>query len=100
MTINPIATNAIGVQNKIADTQETLQKSSVDFSELLVNALNEVNSAQKASEIIGDQFMLGEIDSIHDVKIAGLKADLTLNLAVEVTNKVLGAYSEIMRLQL
>ncbi|MBM7560579.1 flagellar hook-basal body complex protein FliE [Fusibacter tunisiensis] len=96
-----------GIQNigslnldKIKEVNQTLDSGQVNFSELLADALNSVNADQNYSTEIGNAFLLGEIDSVHDVSIAGMKADLSLNLAVEVTNKLLAAYSEIMRLQL
>lgn len=102
MAIQSIINNPIKVMEnqRIADVNKSLGDSKVNFSDLLMNAIDNVNVAQRESEILGDQFMLGEIDNIHDVKIAGVKADLTLSLATEVTSKLLGAYNEIMRLQL
>jgi flagellar hook-basal body complex protein FliE len=92
----------IGITNtdKINEVNRTLDKGKVNFSELLEEALSSVNTDQLNSQAMGEAFLLGEIDSVHDVSIAGMKADLSLNLAVEVTNKLLAAYSEIMRLQL
>lgn len=103
MAIQTIGTNPIQVMShqKLSEVNKTLNKeNNVNFGEMLLNAMDSVNEAQKTSEILGDKFMIGEIDNIHDVKIAGLKADLSLTLATEVTNKLLAAYNEIMRLQL
>jgi flagellar hook-basal body complex protein FliE len=86
--------------NKLLQVNKALESNKVDFSELLTNALERVNDDQLNSQNIGEAFLLGEIDSLHDVTIAGVKADLSINLAVEVTNKLLSAYNEIMRLQL
>jgi flagellar hook-basal body complex protein FliE len=86
--------------NKLMEVNKALETNKVDFSELLTNALDRVNDDQINSQNMGEAFMLGEIDSLHDVTIAGMKADLSINLAVAVTNKLLSAYNEIMRLQL
>ncbi|MCD4714588.1 MAG: flagellar hook-basal body complex protein FliE [Clostridiales bacterium] len=100
MAINGIQSNMSITGNKLMEVNKALETNKVDFSELLTNALDRVNDDQINSQNMGEAFMLGEIDSLHDVTIAGMKADLSINLAVEVTNKLLSAYNEIMRLQL
>ncbi|MBE0450139.1 MAG: flagellar hook-basal body complex protein FliE [Clostridia bacterium] len=100
MAINGIQNNLSITGNKLMEVNKALESNKVDFSELLTNALDRVNDDQIHSQNMGNAFMLGEIDSLHDVTIAGMKADLSINLAVEVTNKLLSAYNEILRLQL
>lgn len=100
MSIGSIQNIGLVNTEKINEVNRTLDKGKVNFSELLEEALASVNTDQLNSQAMSEAFLLGEIDSVHDVSIAGMKADLSLNLAVEVTNKLLAAYSEIMRLQL
>ncbi len=93
--------NVTGLDSqKIQQVNQTLEKQSIDFSKLMVDALEKVNLDQYESQLASSAFLVGESDNIHDVKIAGMKAELSLNLAVEVTNKIISAYNEIMRLQL
>lgn len=66
----------------------------------MTKSLEKVNNDQIYSEKMDNLFSLGVIDNVSDVSIAAMKADLSINLAVEVTNKLLSAYNEIMRLQL
>ncbi len=100
MAISGIQSNMSITGNKLLEVNKALESNKVDFSELLSNALERVNDDQINSQNMNEAFMLGEIDNLHDVTIAGMKADLSINLAVEVTNKLLSAYNEIMRLQL
>ena len=86
--------------NIIKADNTTKNVSNVDFKELLVNALEEVNQDQLYAEEMDQKFMLGEVSNIHDVMIASQKAELSLSFAVEVRNKVLEAYKEIMRIQM
>ncbi|MCH4888716.1 flagellar hook-basal body complex protein FliE [Acidaminobacter sp. JC074] len=86
--------------NIIKADNTTKNVSNVDFKELLVNALEEVNKDQLYAEEMDQKFMLGEVSNIHDVMIASQKAELSLSFAVEVRNKVLEAYKEIMRIQM
>ena len=42
----------------------------------------------------------GEVEELHQVMIAGEKARLSLQLTVQLTNKVIEAYKEITRMQI
>lgn len=70
-----------------------------DFGAYLKNALGEVNELQgKASEAI--QQMVGEgKGDLQDTMIALEKADVSFRLMMQIRNKVLDAYQEIMRMQ-
>ena len=71
-----------------------------DFSEVLREALEKVNSQQKKAEKMADDYASGKISSIHDVIIEAEKASMSLRLTVEVRNRIVEAYREIMRMQL
>ncbi len=69
------------------------------FDELFKQALKGVNGAQKESEKLTGQLVTGEATDIHEVMIASQKASLSLQLTVQVRNKVVEAYQEVMRMQ-
>ncbi len=70
-----------------------------DFAELLKNALGEVDRLQKESDRGIEALNSGEAKNLHEVMIAMEKADISLRMAVQMRNKVLEAYQEIMRMQ-
>ncbi|AEG59511.1 flagellar hook-basal body complex protein FliE [Desulforamulus ruminis] len=70
------------------------------FGEALKSAVANLNESQTQSDEIMQKFMVGEIQDIHQVTIAMLEAKHTVQLAVEVRNKVVEAYQEISRMQL
>ncbi|WP_022851949.1 flagellar hook-basal body complex protein FliE [Limisalsivibrio acetivorans] len=72
----------------------------VDFSDLLKNALQDVNSAQVEADEAVQSVLNGETNDIHSTMIALQKADVSLKLMLEVRNKILEAYQEVMRTQL
>lgn len=76
------------------------EKSNVNFQSLLVNALHQVEAAQKESMVMTNKLITGEVDDLHQVMIAAQKASITLDLTVQVRNKVVEAYQEIMRMQM
>ncbi len=100
MKIDQLQNSLLIKDKKLLEVNKDLNTGQVNFADVLTQSLQKVNDDQMHSQELGDMFMLGLTDNISDVSIAGMKADLSLNLAVEVTNKVLAAYSEIMRLQL
>ena len=100
MKIDQLQNSILVKDKKLIDINNTLKDESVNFSELLAQSIQKVSDDQIYSEKMDSLFSIGAIDSVSDVTVAAMKADLSINLAVEVTNKVLSAYSEIMRLQL
>ncbi len=79
---------------------ETLPEPEVQtFSQYLVDALKETNSLQKKSEALNAAMAAGEVEDISQVVIAGQKAELALQLTMQVRNKALSAYQELMRMQ-
>ena len=97
MQINSI-NNIANSLNSIGSTKNADKVS--NFSDFLNNALEKVNTLQQESTEATNKFITGESDNIHDVMIAGSKADLALQMTLQVRNKVMDAYNEIMNMQI
>lgn len=69
------------------------------FKTTLNDALNHVNEVSAISADKTQKLASGEIDDLHDVMIAGQKASIALQTTIEVRNKAVEAYKEIMRMQ-
>ncbi|MES3039362.1 MAG: flagellar hook-basal body complex protein FliE [Bdellovibrionota bacterium] len=69
------------------------------FAQTLKDAVSEVNSLQKAQDKGMQDLATGRTDNVADVMIAAEKADIALRVMVQVRNKVIDAYSEMMRMQ-
>lgn len=91
-SINDIVASSVKTVNKTND--------SVNFKDLLMDALNNVNTLEQESAKMTEDFIAGRTDDIHSVLIAGEKASISLQYIMEVRNKVLDAYQEIMRMQI
>lgn len=76
----------------------TTNNEKVSFSDFLNNAISDVNKLQIESERLNEAFAAGKIDNIHQVTIAAEKADIALQFTVQIRNKILEAYQEIMRM--
>lgn len=94
--------DAIGkvVSGNIIKQATTDQVDTIDFKELLIDSIEKVNQDQLNAEALDTKLALGETDNIHEVMIASQKAELSLSFAIEVRNKILESYKEIMRIQL
>lgn len=90
--VNSIESN----NNKESDTNT----SSISFSDVLGEKLQAVNDKIIESEETTINFINGEEEDIHNVMIATEEAKGSLQLAVEVRNKLVDAYKEIMSMQL
>ncbi len=74
--------------------------SKVNFSDALRGALDSVNGAQRTSEDLGKKFAMGD-DSVglSDVMIAMQKASISFQASIQVRNKLVSSYHEIMNMQ-
>lgn len=67
------------------------------FQETLVDMLGEVDRLQKDSGQAIEGFAQGEVEDVHSVMEAMTKADLSFRMLLEVRNKLVDAYQEVMR---
>ena len=61
----------------------------------LGSGLNAVNAAKLHSERLEEDLAMGGPTSIHDAMIAAEKAELSLQMATQIRNRILSAYTEI-----
>lgn len=69
------------------------------FSETLKDAVQSVNQLQKSADKASQELATGRTDNVADVMIAAEKADIALRVMVQVRNKIIDAYQEIMKMQ-
>ncbi|MDC8444833.1 MAG: flagellar hook-basal body complex protein FliE [Nitrosomonas sp.] len=72
----------------------------VDFGETLKAAVDKTNNLQQTAEQMTRDFVSGESNAhLHDVMISLQKANITFQGMVQVRNKLVTAYQEIMNMQ-
>jgi flagellar hook-basal body complex protein FliE len=69
------------------------------FGEALKKSIAEVNEAQISADKAAEQIAAGETKNLHGAMIKLEEADISLRLMVQVRNKAVEAYQEIMRMQ-
>ncbi|MGR5449775.1 flagellar hook-basal body complex protein FliE [Vibrio sp. PNB22_2_2] len=70
-----------------------------DFGDLLTKAINNVNSLQKSSGDLQTRFDRGDADvSLSDVMIARNKSSVAFEATVQIRNKLVEAYKDLMNM--
>jgi flagellar hook-basal body complex protein FliE len=70
-----------------------------NFSDVLRTSVDQVNTQQVQADQSIDNLIAGRSKNIHETMLAVERADSSLKLMMQVRNKVLDAYKEIMRMQ-
>jgi len=68
------------------------------FGQFLSDALENVNDLQQKADQASVDLATGRIEDISEVVIAAEKASVALQLTIQVRNKVLESYQEMMRM--
>ena len=69
------------------------------FGDMLKTAISTANELQKQSDVEIQKLMTGETQDLHTTMIAVQKADLSFQMMMQVRNKIVQAYQEIMHMQ-
>jgi flagellar hook-basal body complex protein FliE len=70
------------------------------FQEFFADAVKKTADLDAAAQDQQKQLLVGNTDNIHDVMIAMEKADVAMQLTMAVRNKVIDAYTEVMRMSI
>lgn len=70
------------------------------FTRALSEALGTLTQLQQEADALSLQLAAGEPVELHDVMLAQERASLGMQLALQVRNKLVEAYQDIMRMQL
>ena len=101
MAITPItAVNSIADLEKLAQVSSSSSSSSVaiPFQSMFQDAVNNVKETDSTLQNEIYKLTTGQTDDLHSVTIASTKASLSVNLLVQLRNKALDAYNEVMKM--
>lgn len=99
--------NQLIALSRITPTQQTVSKlpingkqaEQIKFADILKSALNKVNEVEHESNLKTNALAQGKIDDLHDVMITAQKAAITVETTVQIQQKVIDTYNEMMRMQ-
>ena len=87
----------------IADATKVKQPTDAegsDFFSILQSTLGEVNEKQKTADTALGQIATGQVKDLHQAAIAIDKAEISMKVMLEVRNKAINAYKELLKTQI
>ena len=100
MALNPVTPNSLITHaGQAAAKSESANGGELPFADMVRDLIQDTSQQQGLVDQGVKQLVSGEADSIHDVVLAASRADLAFRLVVEIRNKLISSYQEIMRMQ-
>jgi flagellar hook-basal body complex protein FliE len=95
ITINPITPDLpLSLGSRPAGVQEEKTR----FGALLKDAISTVNDLSQKSDMEIQKIITGESDELHTAVIAMQRADVSFQMMMQVRNKIVQAYQEVLRM--
>ena len=98
MFISPL--NEIASNPFFNDSQKSITNNNLMFENVFKSALDNVASNEKSLEQAQYLLSTGQIDDAHTVPVASSMAQLSVDFLVQLRNKALDSYNELMRISL
>ena len=89
------AVNKASAHKPTGASSETVGNIMESFGGMLKEQMNNINNLQNDANVAKETYAVGGDIPLHTVMIAAEKADLSLQLAMQVRNKLVAAYQEI-----
>jgi len=98
-SVQPMATTTVGSKAPTGEhNPSSIEKRS--FGDWLDQSIQTVSRMQEVADDSATKLTTGESKDIHNTMITMQKAEIAMNLTMEVRNKIMSAYDEIKRMQL
>jgi len=95
ITINPIFSD---LPLSLGSRPTGSQEENTRFGALLKDAISTVNDLSQKSDMEIQKIMTGESEELHTAVIAMQRADVSFQMMMQVRNKIVQAYQEVMRM--
>ncbi|SNR76431.1 flagellar hook-basal body complex protein FliE [Desulfurobacterium atlanticum] len=97
MKINGLGSIKGSLLSGVSETSSNRSKTS--FTELLEDFIKDVNNDLNAASQAEEKIMNGNVENFEELLYTISKSEISLRLLVEIRNKALESYQEIMRMQ-
>ena len=95
LEMTPVHMSAHSHLGEIVDEQQPVKS----FWKFMVDALKKTNELELESEQLNAAMAAGRIEDLSQVVVAAQKAEIALQLTLQLRNRATAAYQEIMRMQ-
>jgi flagellar hook-basal body complex protein FliE len=108
MSIDPVRMSATNALDQVAGaafgstkkTSGTSESTSGGFADMISKSLASVNSTQSQADSLAHQYQLGSNDvSLEDAMVSMQKANISFQATVQVRNRLVQAYTDVMNMQ-
>ncbi len=98
MPVTAIQAVANVLNNQAAGTANT-SGGEMAFKDFLTSAIDNAELTTADSRAYTDALLIGEVNDLHNVTIAAREAELAISLTVQIRDRMVESYNEIMRMQ-
>jgi len=84
----------------IPELSQKIGSPGTGFGSVLADAIGRVDQFQKNADSSIGKFLSGQDEEVHKVALATQQASISFELFLQVRNKVVSAYQEVMRMQM
>jgi len=101
MSVNPLSPNLLQLFNPepLRGSTNRLTEANVGtFADVLTESFDTATRTDRKDKASGLELLMGESDDLSGLLIDAQKAELSLQLALQIRNKVIDAYNEVMRM--
>ena len=99
MEIAPLEMTPVQMSAKSHIGEQKIEEPVKSFGEYLSDSLKKVNELELESEKLNAALATGRIEDVSQVVVAAQKAEIALQLTLQLRNRATAAYQEIMRMQ-
>ena len=100
MDTSAISSNILKLLSEAPNTTKTADISAGSFSDVLTQAMETASVTDTADKVSSLELLSGQSDDFSGLLLDAQKAEISLNLALQIRNKVMDAYNDIMSMQL
>ncbi len=100
MSLPIAAISGINVASAIQPVTSAGSASGGAFQDVLASAIQKVESTGNEASASIERFLGGEGEELHTTVLATQRAEMAFDMFQQVRNKVVGAYQEIMKMQI
>ncbi|MDR0904981.1 MAG: flagellar hook-basal body complex protein FliE [Oscillospiraceae bacterium] len=102
MAIDPLSSNIINLlSTPPVSTKQSEQENALagGFGDIFKEAFNTASETDTADKVSALELISGQSDDMSGMLLDAQKAEISLNLAIQIRNKVLDAYNDLIRMQ-
>lgn len=98
MNVNPLASSISNLLDVEPVSTASSKTSTGSFADIFTESFNTVAETDDADKLSGLELLAGEADDMSGLLLDAQKAEISLNLALQIRNKALDAYDTVMRM--